>query len=520
MNSAFDVSIIGGGLAGLSLALQLRRTMPDLSVAVLERSKLPPPPAAHKVGESTVEIGAHYLADQLDLVDLLERSQLRKFGLRLFFGAGRHEDLARADELGASRPLPAISYQIDRGRFEADLADTARAEGVHIVDSTMVNKTQVDTNGGAHTLTVSRDNAVENISSRWLVDASSRAAILKRSLGMSRACDHKIASAWCRFDKVITVDDWSASADWQQRCDRPRRLSTNHLMGPGYWVWIIPLAGDRTSIGLVADPEIHPLSTYNTFEKLCRWLAEHQPMLASELAGARESLMDFAFMRNLAQDSEQVWSRQRWALTGEAGVFTDPFYSPGSDFIGISNTFICNMIEREKRQDQFPAHAAVYQQMYKSFFASTLSLYEQNYAGFGDTRLMVVKTTWDYAYYWSVLTWLYFRHVMTDIGFLREIQPKLVAMRELNGEMQSAFRIAATERRQDTGKGRFFDQTAIPVLYDLNAALLAPTGHLNREFDDNCETLEGLAPQLLDMLAGRTTNGCCSLLGDLRQRFN
>jgi hypothetical protein len=178
------------------------------------------------------------------------------------------------------------------------------------------------------------------------------------------------------------------------------------------------------------------------------------------------------------------------------------------------------MIEREKRQDQFPAHAAVYQQMYKSFFASTLSLYEQNYAGFGDTRLMVVKTTWDYAYYWSVLTWLYFRHVMTDIGFLREIQPRLVAMRELNGEMQSAFRSAATERRQDTGKGRFFDQTAIPVLYDLNAALLAPTGQLHREFDDNCETLEGLAPQLLDMLAGKTTNGCCSLLGDLRQRFN
>ena len=32
-----DVSIMGGGLAGLSLGLQLRRSMPALRVAVLER---------------------------------------------------------------------------------------------------------------------------------------------------------------------------------------------------------------------------------------------------------------------------------------------------------------------------------------------------------------------------------------------------------------------------------------------------------------------------------------------------
>ena len=55
-----DVVIIGGGLAGLTLALQLKQRFADLDVLVLERRAHPVPEAAHKVGESSVEIGAHY----------------------------------------------------------------------------------------------------------------------------------------------------------------------------------------------------------------------------------------------------------------------------------------------------------------------------------------------------------------------------------------------------------------------------------------------------------------------------
>ncbi len=515
-----DVAIVGGGLAGLTLALQLRRAEPTLSIVVLERSELPPPLAAHKVGESTVEIGAHYLSHTLGLGDLLERTQLRKFGLRLFFGAGGHADLADADELGASRLLPAISYQIDRGQLERDLLDILSDEGVPVLDRCVVKAADVSSNGHAHSLEFKRGDVPQSLKCRWVIDASARAAVLKRTLDLGKPCNHRMASCWLRLDTPIAVDDWSSSDAWRQQCAKPRRLSTNHLMGPGYWVWIIPLAGDKTSIGLVADPEQHPLSTYNTFERFCEWLDAEQPRLAAEVRASRDTLMDFACMHNLSRDSEQVWSRQRWALTGESGLFADPFYSPGSDFIGISNTFIADMISREMAGDPFSAHAAVYQQMYKSFYESTMSLYENQYGGFGDTRLMVVKTTWDYAYYWSVLTWLYFRDVMTDIERLRELQPRLVAMRQLNMTMQEQFRARASDKHRDEGRGRFFDQTAIPVLYDLNAALLEPTGNLHSEFEANCSTLEGLSPILLDLLAGKADSGSCSLLGDLRQRFN
>lgn len=121
-----DVAIVGGGLAGLSLALQLKGRDPSVDVVVFERNRHPVPEAAFKVGESMVEIGAHYFADVLGLRDHLEQDQVRKFGFRFFFSDGR-DDLASCTEIGVSRLLPTPSWQIDRGRFENFLGERARA---------------------------------------------------------------------------------------------------------------------------------------------------------------------------------------------------------------------------------------------------------------------------------------------------------------------------------------------------------------------------------------------------------
>src|ERR1700710_985971 len=123
-----DVVMLGGGLAGLTLAIQLRREQPQLTVHVLERRKHPAPQAAFKVGESTVEIGAHYFETVLDLKAHLERDQLRKFGFRFYFNDGR-DDIASVTELGVSRVFPTPSYQIDRGIFENFLGEHAAELG-------------------------------------------------------------------------------------------------------------------------------------------------------------------------------------------------------------------------------------------------------------------------------------------------------------------------------------------------------------------------------------------------------
>ena len=134
-----DVVIMGGGLAGLTLALQLKGRLPELDVLVLERRGHPVPHATHKVGESSVEIGAHYFDTVLGLKSHLDGAQLRKFGFRFFFSEGRR-DFDQVLELGASHHMAVPSYQIDRGIFENYLAEEAQRRGVRFVDAARVDR--------------------------------------------------------------------------------------------------------------------------------------------------------------------------------------------------------------------------------------------------------------------------------------------------------------------------------------------------------------------------------------------
>src|SRR5690606_19810102 len=104
--------ILGGGLAGLCLAIQLKQRDASLRVTVLERNAHPVREAAFKVGESTVEIGAHYFSQVLGLRAHLDEQQIRKFGFRFFFSEGRQQ-VDQCTELGVSQLLPAPSWQLD-----------------------------------------------------------------------------------------------------------------------------------------------------------------------------------------------------------------------------------------------------------------------------------------------------------------------------------------------------------------------------------------------------------------------
>ncbi|CAD5372058.1 Halogenase [Rubrivivax sp. A210] len=496
-----DVIIMGGGLAGLTLALQLRQRLPELDVLVLERRSHPVPEACHKVGESSVEIGAHYFQKVLGLEQHLLDKQLKKFGFRFFFSEGSR-DIAAVTELGASRPLPVTSWQIDRGIFENFLGQEVARRGMRFVDSALIRGVELAEDRHApHSVTWQRAGEPEQTAqARWVIDACGRAGLLKRKLGLARDNAHAAHAVWFRIAERITPDDWSQCAAWRARCVTPTRwLSTNHLVGAGYWVWLIPLASGSHSVGIVADPAYHPLERMNSFERAMEWLAEYQPLLFDDLAAKRDKLQDFAFFRRFSYDCEQVFSAQRWALAGEAGRFLDPFYSPGSDFIAIGNTYITELVARDHAGLPLGAHTKVYEQIFKSFYDSTMALYQDQYGLFGDPEVLPVKIIWDYTYYWSVLAQLFFHGRLTDLAALSHLRDELGHCKKLNVAVQRYVHdwSGLSARRN---RPLMLDQASVPWFVELNRSLADSLDEpaFRLRLRESALRLRALATEILD----------------------
>jgi flavin-dependent dehydrogenase len=505
-----DVLVVGGGLAGLTLALQLRQSCPAAQIRVLERRSGPAPDAIHKIGESTVEIGAHYFGTVLGLEQHLRERHLRKFGFRFFNSEGR-DTIDDVQEIGVSRYLNVTSYQIDRGIFENFLLERARERGIAVDTGVAVSAIHLGQGGAPHALEVRDAAGTQTLSARWVVDASGRAGTLKRQLGLGSSNQHDVNAIWFRMPVRIDVEDWSGDGAWLGRCEAGQRWrSTNHLVGDGYWAWLIPLSSGYHSVGIVADAARHPMATMNNYSRALDWLDRHQPRLSRALREAGMAPADFVFLKDFSYDCRELFSADRWAITGEAGMFLDPFYSPGSDFIAISNTYVADLIARDLAGEHIAPYVSIYSQLFRSFAESTLTLYRGQYGIFAHPRALSVKVIWDYTYYWGVLCQLFFQNRLTDIRMLGRVRGELAAMRALNEAMQPLLRRLAADTLSENPP-RLLDQAALPWFDALNRSLadvLDDAGFIAR-IRASKEQLEALGAEIVGREVARDARVAC-----------
>ena len=513
-NNSFDVVILGGGLAGLTLARQLLIKHSSLRVAVVEKRDFPVAETTHKVGESTVEIGAHYLSEELGLKKHLTDEQLPKFGLRFFF-KDAFQSLAEGTEVGGSSFFAAPSYQVDRGRLENYLAEANVEMGATILDGARVKEVFIDssengTRDTAHRVTFLKNKQRQTIEARWIVDASGRAAFIKRKLKLEEDLGHDINAAWFRIDHQIHIDAWCDDQDWQSLTGKvPRRwLSTNHLMGEGYWVWLIPLATGSTSIGIVADPRIHPLNTFNSVEKSFAWLEEHEPECADAILPHLGKVQDFLAIKKMSRGSRQVFSVDRWGLVGEAAAFLDPFYSPGSDFIAIGNTMVGKLIEEDLAGKSIVHLAPTLQSVFLTLFQNNLLTYRDQYPLFGNPRIMAIKFVWDYAVYWGFPALLYFNDKLTDAQFIQSMSKGVEEIRDMNLKMQDFFREWYNADPNVDAIPAFVDQSNIEIMTRLNRELIEPMddASLRERFNTNVDLIRDLMHEITQRVQAAQPN--------------
>ncbi len=400
MQESYDAVIIGGAFSGAATALLLKRRCPSARVLILEKGSEPD----RKVGESTTEVSGCFLTRILGLSQHLAHHQLAKQGLRMWFNNSPDQAFDDCVEIGARYQARLPTYQVDRATLDEHVLELAVAAGCDLVRPAKV--TGIELNEGAKQSTnFTAEGVARTITSRWVIDASGRAAMLARKLGHLRQnTEHPINAVWARF---TGVKDWD-SYEWRERFPKyanaartARSFATNHLMGHGWWCWIIPLRGGDVSAGLVYDSRIFSLPAgENLGERLRQHLISH-PVGAEMFQNAQPTTGDVHAFSNMPYVSDQVCG-DGWALVGDAAGFIDPLYSPGLDFCAFTTYFVADMaahsLQGEAVGTQLAKYNREYAVMYRAWFET---LYKDKYFYMGDAELMSAAFLLDVSMYFA-----------------------------------------------------------------------------------------------------------------------
>lgn len=301
-----DVIVIGAGPAGSVAAALLRQQ--GRQVRVFEREQFP----RFSIGESLLPQSMAYLEQAGMLQAVVEAGFQYKNGAAFVRG----ERYTAFDFRDKHSTGWGTTYQVQRANFDHLLAQEAERQGAEIRFQHSV--TAVDLDGDKPRITVRQADGEEyQVEAVFILDASGFGRILPRLLDLETPSNFPVRGA------IFThIEDGIAAPDF----DRNKIRVTVHPEHCDVWYWLIPFAGGRCSIGVVAETAFLDQYQGSDTERL-RALVNEDPASRKLLANTRWDTPARSIV-GYSANVKSLWGKG-YALLGNAGEFLDPVFSSG-----------------------------------------------------------------------------------------------------------------------------------------------------------------------------------------------
>jgi len=351
-----DVAIIGGGPAGSTVGVLLKKYNPSLDVTIIERERFP----RDHVGESQVPIISAIL-DEMGVWDKVEAANFPiKIGATFKWGATKEfwdTDFLNFEKF-RDEPRPAnfvgqrqkTAFQVDRSIYDKILLDHAKEFGCRVLEETKVTRIDRldDTVLGLQVTTESADIASElgedgHIEAKYYVDCSGEGGILRRALDIDIEAPTALRN--------IAVYRYWEDANWAVSIGIGGTRIQIMSLDWG-WLWFIPITPTRTSIGLVLPAPYFKASGKSTAEIYAESIAA-EPLISDLVANATPEPEIFA-----TKDWNFVSKRlvgENWFLAGDSCGFADPILSAGMTLAHVSARKVAFTILELERGETDPA---------------------------------------------------------------------------------------------------------------------------------------------------------------------
>ena len=234
-NGEYDVVICGTGIAGQTLARQLklhfsRPVGPDARTGTV-------PHAARGTQGRRVDGGERGVLPRrgraVKGVFACQPVFPQAPGLRYFWSSKDGGCLSERPEIGLREYGPYPSYQLDLGKLENDLARINQEAGVRLLDGIEVTEIELSQTGKLHEIRyqpTGNAHGPQTVKARWVVDAMGRRRYLQRKLGLTVKSSVPHSAAWWRVKGRADVCDLVSESitRWHERVPEEYATSPPH----------------------------------------------------------------------------------------------------------------------------------------------------------------------------------------------------------------------------------------------------------------------------------------------------